>query len=71
MILLHISQQRTKVQQSHIKEDAQPKQCLENIQFTINKNNDIEFHIIDVKPLEREPEVVSSIIKLHRMSDNE
>ena len=24
------------------------KQCLENIQFTINKNNDIEFHIIDV-----------------------
>ena len=47
------------------------KQCLENIQFTINKNNDIEFHIIDVKPLEREPEVVSSIIKLHRMSDNE
>ena len=47
------------------------KQCLENIQFTINKNNDIEFHIIDVKPLKREPEVVSSIIKLHRMSDNE
>lgn len=26
------------------------KQCLENIQFSINKNNDIEFHIIDVKP---------------------
>ena len=46
------------------------KECLENIHFSINKKNDIEFHFIDVKPLEIEPEPVGSIIKLHRMFDN-
>ena len=46
------------------------KECLENIHFSINKKNDIEFHFIDVKPLEIEPEPVGRIIKLHRMFDN-